>query len=66
MKHNEHTANQSLHSAALERKRIADALSGSKVAQRQRYQRVAKKQHNVLWFCVMLSASAFIGVLLAY
>ena len=71
---NEYTANDALQTAALERQRVMAVmgattlrpLSGSKVVQRQRYQKVAKKQHTVVWFSVMLIASALIGALLAY
>ena len=54
MKHNEYTANQSL------------AYSVHIVRHAAQRKEVVKKQHNGLWFCVMLSASALIGVLLAY
>lgn len=54
MKHNEYTANQAL------------VYSVHIVRHATQRTPVAKKQHNGLWFCVMLSASAFIGVLLAY
>lgn len=50
----EYTANQALASSV----HIVRHATQSK--------EVVKKQHNGLWFCVMLSASAFIGVLLAY
>ena len=54
MKQNEYTANQAL------------AYSAHIVRHATQRKAVAKKQHNGLWFCVMLSASALIGALLAY
>lgn len=53
MKHNEYTANQAL------------AYSSHTVRHATQRKAVAKKQHNGLWFCVMLLSSALVGVLLA-
>lgn len=61
----EHAANQSMNDAAIERQHIIKVLGASKTVQRQRYQKVAKRQHTVVWFAVMLAASALVGVLLA-
>lgn len=58
-------ANEALAQAAQQRADVVRVL-GSKVVTRHNHQRVASKQHTVVWVCVTLSLSAFIGCLLAY